>query len=101
VTSKATAARAVPARGGHDQPDEFLSDILLGQRLNVSPAHCWHMASRGIIPQPYKLGHAARWNWPEVLAALKATQVGPDERLVTRLNESRATARARKQAASE
>jgi predicted DNA-binding transcriptional regulator AlpA len=99
VNSKATAARAPAARAGigHNQPpDEFLSDTALAQRLNVSDAHVWHMAAREIIPQPYKLGKAARWNWPEVLAALKATQTGPDERAVRRLTEGRHAARARK-----
>jgi hypothetical protein len=55
------------------------------------------MASRGIIPRPYRLGKASRWRWSEVLAAIKKTQTGPDETLVERLNESRAMARARKQ----
>jgi predicted DNA-binding transcriptional regulator AlpA len=77
--------------------DEFLSDTLLAQRLNVSPAHVWHMASRNIIPQPYRLGRAARWRWSEVLSAIELTQVGPDEHEVQRLNEARAAARARKQ----
>jgi hypothetical protein len=57
------------------------------------------MATRGIIPHPYKLGKAARWRWSEVLAALKATQVGPRERETQRLNEARAAARMRKQTA--
>jgi predicted DNA-binding transcriptional regulator AlpA len=92
VTTKAAA------RGQHP-PDEFLNDVLLAQRVGCSPTHVWHLAARGTIPQPYRLGRAARWNWPEVLAALKRTQTGPDEAEVLRLNEAREKARARNGAA--
>jgi predicted DNA-binding transcriptional regulator AlpA len=76
--------------------DEFLGDSALAARLHVSDAHVWHMAARGIIPRPYKLGRVARWRWHEVVAALQQTRTGPDERKMQHLTEARTAARARK-----
>jgi predicted DNA-binding transcriptional regulator AlpA len=91
----------VVAGSGHNHlPDEFLSDTLLGKRMGCSATHVWHLAARGAIPQPYKVGRLARWNWPEVKAALKPTQTGPNESEVLRLNEASAEARERKVASA-
>jgi predicted DNA-binding transcriptional regulator AlpA len=96
--------KAAPAGIGHNRPppdDVLLGDTALAERMGVSAAHVWHLSARGIIPQPYRLGRAARWRWFEVLAALKQTQTGPDEHKVRELTEARAAARARKQAGAE
>jgi predicted DNA-binding transcriptional regulator AlpA len=44
----------------------FMSRETLAQALELKPGAIDQLVTRGLLPQPVKIGDAIRWNWAEV-----------------------------------